>query len=119
MSYCRMGWDGSDVYIIGTRGPEDRHVLECCGCSIALVWDDTHEWPEGSLQQRMGMQGALVPVPGKQCQFGSYQELLDHISEHRTAGHTVPDYVDERVREEMALPETDDRRWVPNFAASS
>lgn len=31
MSYCRWGWDASDVYIYAT-GIGDQHALVCCGC---------------------------------------------------------------------------------------
>ncbi len=29
MSYCRFGWEGSDVYVFGSA-----NGIECCGCKL-------------------------------------------------------------------------------------
>lgn len=34
MSYCRFGWDGSDVYVY----PDIDGRLECCGCILGNQW---------------------------------------------------------------------------------
>lgn len=84
MSYCRWGWGGSDVYIFGTEWTGKRSI-ECCGCGL----DDASE------------AGAFLET---------YGDLLRHISAHRAAGEHVPDYVDERIRAEIADPA---EQWVP------
>lgn len=43
--------------------------LECCGCWLGKQWD-----------------------------FGSTQEMVDHIAEHRAAGHAVPDSLEDSLR---------------------
>lgn len=35
--------------------------------------------------------------------FGKRSKVIDHIEEHRRAGHLVPEYVDEILREEIEL----------------
>lgn len=36
MSYCRFGWDNSDVYVyVGGPGPT---AIQCCGCHISEQW---------------------------------------------------------------------------------
>jgi hypothetical protein len=72
MSYSRFGRDGSYVYIFKAI----YGGWECCGCIL------NHE--EG---------GFIAPTR---------EELLEHIKEHRQAGHVVPEYVDERLRQEIA-----------------
>lgn len=84
MSYSRWGWNGSDVYIFGTEWVGQR-AIECCDCHFA-----DYDEP-----------GAF---------FDNYGDLLRHISDHRAAGHHVPDYVDQRIREEIADPT---EQWVP------
>lgn len=51
--------------------------LECCGCSLDEQWA-----------------------------FGSTQEMADHLGDHRAAGHTVPEGVEE------ALWRDDRANWV-------
>ena len=86
MSYCRFG--EADAYIyLGVNG------LECCGCIMApkekyptpyvdmfgLTWED-YSLPVGP--------------------FETTREMLKHIAEHRAAGHHIPEYVDERLKNE-------------------
>lgn len=42
MSYCRFGWNGSDVYVY-----ESAEGWECCGCSISDDW--MHPSPEAMI----------------------------------------------------------------------
>lgn len=75
MSYCRWGWNGSDVYIYAAGNPDGDHgdrTLVCCGC-------------EGA-------------------DFTTYGDLLRHISDHRAAGEHVPAFVDERLYAEINDP---------------
>lgn len=44
-------------------------TLECCGCSLGDEWN-----------------------------FGSTEAMIDHIAEHRAAGHDVPDGLEDELR---------------------
>lgn len=71
MSFVRFGTDGSQVYIYD----DVYQGLRCCGC-------------------------ALHPDPWGSFAFGDdgHAELLAHLAEHRSAGHVVPDWVDDEIR---------------------
>ncbi len=75
MSYARFGCDGSDVYVYGSNDGK-REFLVCCGCNLGG--------------------GAIVS-----CRTEA--EMIAHLLAHREAGHTVPEYTLERLREESAL----------------
>src|SRR5690242_12437057 len=45
--------------------------LECCGCRLGDQWT-----------------------------FGSTEEMIDHLAEHRKAGHRMPDDIEEALRED-------------------
>lgn len=92
MSYCRFGWEGSDVYVFG-NGLE----LECCACVLVR-----REWKDvpGAL-----LGGYLEALPGQdhvQTRFSgpdASERMIDHLLEHRSAGHTVPEHALERLRD--------------------
>ncbi len=86
MSYARFGWDGSDVYVFGTRdGPEGKRYIECCGCLLHPDREDEQvPWGAANL-------------------FDTREGALAHMQEHMDAGHFVPEYCIDRLQ-------TDD--WV-------
>lgn len=98
MSFVRLGQDGSQVYIYddvdGTK--------HCCFCALAKV-----------IRQRTDEELAAIwlPVDGADREHwravyepdfhtNDLDTMLTHIAEHRTAGHTVPDWVDQALRDE-------------------
>lgn len=101
MSYCRFG--EADAYIyLGYQG------FECCGCIMAprekyptpytdmfgITWEE-HSLPVGP--------------------FDTPREMLAHIEEHRGKGHHIPEYVDQRIKEEyqdldVSTAETEEER---------
>ncbi len=85
MSYARFGLDGSSVYIIdcdfGSTGPDLAEigviVLACWNC--ALLNEGSRSW--------------AYSTPYRAA-------MLKHIADHRAAGHHVPDWVDEGIRDD-------------------
>lgn len=86
MSYCRFV--EADAYIyLGANG------LECCGCwlapreKLATPYTDmfgiVHEYTR-----------AYVPP------FDTARQMLEHIADHRGAGHYIPESVDEALKED-------------------
>ena len=72
MSYCRFGWDDSDVYVFGTG---DR--IECCAC----------------LRHRSsGLPASFIAE--------TEQEMIDHLLQHRALGDTVPQAALDRLEAE-------------------
>ena len=71
MSYCRFG-PNSNVYMFESV---EGH-WECCGC-----------W--------------LVSEYGGRTKLQSPQAALDHLLEHRAAGHVVPEYAIDALKEEL------------------
>lgn len=72
MAYCRWGCDGSDVYVF------DGGHLICCTCML-----------------REGLQDDDFVTSSRQA-------MIDHLDEHRAAGHVVTDDPYERLRREIA-----------------
>ena len=72
MSYCRFGED-SDVYMLANL----FCGVTCCSCRLNPM--------EGGFWN--ASQGFLSP-----------QEALEHLQEHKAAGHLVPQYAIERLR---------------------
>jgi hypothetical protein len=72
MSYSRMHWGGSDVYVF--ESVNQGGSLECCGCSLA-GGDDQWNWKD----------------PG---------EFLSHLREHELKGDFVPPGVARRIWED-------------------
>lgn len=82
--------DDSDVYIFGTRAVGGKNVIECCGCRLA----NSEE--------------------GRFAIFDNYGDLLRHVSDHRAAGDSVPQYVDDRIFYEanFGTPGTWNEPWI-------
>lgn len=76
MSYVRFGTFGSDVYVY----PDVDLGLRCCACKLESPPRGIASWDTRSRA-----------------------ELLAHLAEHRAAGHTVPDFVDEVLRDEITV----------------
>jgi len=74
MAYCRW-WNG-DVYMFNHV---DGYIC-CCACSFNEL--DKNGWPVDE-------------------EFSSLKEALRHLYKHREAGHRVPDYAFERIRDEI------------------
>lgn len=78
MSFVRFGSDGSQVYIYD----DVRGYKICCFCAFT-PWDDEAE-----------------RTAAPDFHTNDLDAMLTHIAEHRTAGHVVPDWVDQRLRNE-------------------
>ncbi len=74
MSYCRLSDPGSDLYVYDCV---DGYLI-CAGCDFA----------------GKGWAGSFTTT--------SRGEMVEHMLEHRKAGHGVPEYALERLREEIA-----------------
>lgn len=85
MSYTRFGWDGSDVYVFMNVGG----YLDCCACPLQeREWVDDPTYPF--------FKGYLRAVGDEvQTRFTTTEGMIDHLAEHRAAGHHVPDIEDE------------------------
>jgi hypothetical protein len=70
MSYCRFGWDGSDVYVFGNSDDE----LECCACTL---------------------RGKLGRFTCKK-----EEDMIKHLLKHRKKGDCVPQEAIDRLNEE-------------------
>lgn len=77
MSYCRFM--ESDAYIFKNLKGE----FECCAC-------------------------ALMSLEAYNSFYASTEEeMLEHIAEHRAAEHDIPEFVDEKLKREIAEREDD------------
>lgn len=87
MSYCRWGAD-SDVYVFTTRKD-----IECCGCIL-----QEREWVEEPDNKWFG---GYFKAVGEiiQTTFTSNAGMIEHLEKHVAAGHQVPDYAFERLRD--------------------
>jgi hypothetical protein len=101
MSYCRSNGKDSDTYVIGTRD-----FLECFGIGWREKVQPEHEiFMADSWTTR---DDKIVKTGGQHEAVASFttnsrQEMIDHLLKHREAGHLVPDYAIERLREEIEL----------------
>lgn len=86
MSYCRFG--EADAYIFMSYSG-----FECCGCVMA-----TRRAREVPYTDMLGIEHKFMYEPVGP--FTTAQEILDHIAEHRKEGHSIPQDVDARIREE-------------------
>ena len=87
MSYCRFL--EADAYIfLSSSG------LECCGCIMAPK--EKYPTPYVDMFGITWEERSLPVGP-----FDTAREMLDHIAEHRAKGHDIPDYVDERLKEDF------------------
>lgn len=73
MSFVRFGVEGSQVYIFEEAG----ETKVCCGCALTPGVG----WPEFFRTHDLAA-------------------MLAHVAEHRAAGHVVPDWVDDILRDE-------------------
>jgi hypothetical protein len=80
MSYCRFGWDRSNVYVYASD-----EALHCCGCALKIPARD--KW--GDFNTR------------------AFSEMIAHLEAHQAAGHNVPQYAFDRLRHEMKLFDDD------------
>jgi len=74
MSYCRFADNDAYIYL---------HVdgfLECCACRLMGMDDD--DWYKNFTTKKIS-------------------EMLDHIKQHRDAGHHIESYADERLLREQ------------------
>lgn len=78
MSFVRLGQDSSQVYIFDHV---DGYVV-CCFCAFT-PWDADAE-----------------RIARPDFHTTDLDAMLAHIAEHRAAGHVVPDWVDQRLRDE-------------------
>jgi len=108
MSYARFGWEGSDVYVIGTAdGPEPaKHHIECCGCLLTADFRKPQTeaekaavaaFGEGDLEWRWDY--------GPLQSFDTTAGILAHLEWHRAAGHTVPESCIEALKQDDWLEE--------------
>jgi hypothetical protein len=82
VSYCRFD-DGTNPFNFPPdlyQGRSDAYIFhaveghwECCGCWL-----------------------------GKEWRYPTKEAMLVHIAEHRAAGHVIPEFVDEELRQEIA-----------------
>lgn len=101
MSYCRFS--GADAYIyLGYYG------IECCGCILA------EKTPlENPFVTKLGFS---VEYSYEQIgPFETAREMLEHIAEHRAAGHDIPLEVDEAIKADFldldaSVVETEEER---------
>jgi len=76
MSYCRFGWEGSDVYIYASVGG----WIECCACSLQPT-----------------RKSEFLGFINESFKAYDTQQMIDHIKQHREKGERVPDYVEEEL----------------------
>lgn len=76
MSYCRFS--NADAYIFWACADCDLpSAVECCSCWLLPV--KAHGFHES-------------------FRAASFTAMLDHVADHRAAGHSIPGYVDEELR---------------------
>lgn len=108
MSYCRFS--NGDVYMF----PSTRGGIECCACRLTdKVMTIFSPGAGADLDEK---QIAFRDAFGSVCDcenccdkcmmfdnmvFDNYQDALDHLQVHRDAGHEVPDYAFEYLKEDM------------------
>jgi hypothetical protein len=98
VSFVRLGSDGSDVYIFEHV---DGYVV-CCFCALTKkIRDRTDEelaaiWLPVQGIDRENWRAVYEP----DFQTRDLDAMLAHVAEHRAAGHVVPDWVDQRLRDE-------------------
>lgn len=87
MSYCRFS--GADAYIyLGYYG------IECCGCILAEKTELDKPIPTNFGFDVMYSYEQVGP-------FETAREMLEHIAEHRAAGHDIPLEVDKAIKEDF------------------
>lgn len=101
MSYCRFL--EADAYIYASY-----QGLECSGCIMA----PTEKYPTPYIDM-FGIEWEEYSLPVGP--FETAREMLEHIQEHRNAGHNIPAYVDRHIKEDYpdldaSLVETEEER---------
>ena len=89
MSYARWGWENSDVYLVGCvlrPPPDDTHLITCIGC--LLIRDDEEDW-----------------LMSPSLDFETKDGILNHLEDHRKAGHVIPESAIEKIKEDSWLEE--------------
>lgn len=105
MSYARFGWEGSDVYIIGTQdGPEGQRHIECCGCILTANFRKPRTEQEKA--DVAGIEGGedIEWDYGPLQEFDTIEGILEHLAEHKRAGHCIPPSCVERLRDDDWVP---------------
>ncbi len=97
MSFVRFGVDSSQVYIYD----DVRGYKICCGCSLSKRLPDLTDaelaevwvpaiYSRESFRQRWEPNFTTTDLDA----------LLAHVAQHREAGHTIPDWLEQRLRDE-------------------
>jgi hypothetical protein len=81
MSYCRFVEAGAYIY------DDVRYGLICCVCSLMPLRESTPNkfFPE------------TIMINDNFIAEYDYDKMLDHVAEHRAAGHYIPEHVDEEL----------------------
>jgi hypothetical protein len=98
VSFVRLGSDGSEVYIYA----DVDGTTHCCFCALSKV-----------IRQRSDEELAAIwlPVDGADREHwravhepdfrtDDLEAMLAHVAEHRAAGHVVPSWVDQALRDD-------------------
>lgn len=98
MSFVRFGADGSQLYIFERVGDFQK---ECCACALAKrlpdrTDDELAEMGAPDEQTRELWRARWEP----DFATGDLDVMLAHIAEHRAAGHVVPEWLDQLLRDE-------------------
>jgi len=104
MSYARFG-DGSDIYVYSHVGGG----FECCACTLANLTPTvfTEGCDDHPLFKHIEPCENCHGVGCDHCMMhgntrvNTRSELITHIEDHIKAGHKVPEYVIERLRQEL------------------
>jgi hypothetical protein len=98
VSFVRMGQDGSQVYIY-----DDVQVgPRCCFCALTKIIRYCTDEELAAICSPV--QGAdrenWRAVYAPDFATRDLDAMLAHVAEHRAAGHVVPDWVDQELRDE-------------------
>jgi hypothetical protein len=108
MSYCRFS--EGDVYLF----PISSGGIECCTCRLTPRNVETiftkgidegnpsfSFWGKITPCEKCGGKGCSGCMMNNDVHFDTHAEAIAHLEEHRAAGHVVPEYAFERLRQEM------------------
>jgi hypothetical protein len=97
VSFVRFGVDGSDVYIYD----DVRGYKICCGCILAKSLPDRTDAELAELRVAPGIDPELWRARWEpDFTTNDLDAMLAHVAEHRAAGHVVPEWVDQALRDE-------------------
>lgn len=99
MSFVRFGSDGSQVYLYDDidRGPV------CCFCAFTERLPDRTDEEIAALwlpEVLTGDRERFRARYGSDFASRDLDAMLGHVAEHRAAGHVVPEWVDQALRDE-------------------